>query len=75
MKQFDHPKYRDAVQKIISACQKAGKVPGIILLDIESPEETVADGFTFIGRASDGSILAAALSQQSEPLRKLKNKS
>ena len=75
MKQFDNPKYRAAVEKIVSACRKAGKVPGIILLDVESPEDTVADGFTFIGRASDGSILAAALSQQSEPLRKLKNKS
>ncbi len=72
MKQFDHPKYRAAVEKIISACRKAGKVPGIILLDIEVPEKTVADGFTFIGRASDGSVLAAALSELVEPLKKFR---
>ncbi|OHB81382.1 MAG: hypothetical protein A2V98_21865 [Planctomycetes bacterium RBG_16_64_12] len=75
MKQFDHPKYRAAVEKIVSACRKAGKVPGIILLDVEVPEDTVADGFTFIGRASDGSVLAAALSGLVEPFRKFKTES
>ena len=75
MKQFDHPKYRAAVEKIVSACRKAGKVPGIILLDVEVPEETVADGFTFIGRASDGSVLAAALSELVEPFGKFKPES
>jgi 4-hydroxy-2-oxoheptanedioate aldolase len=72
MKQFDHPTYRAAVEKIVSACRKAGKVSGIILLDVEVPEDTVADGFTFIGRASDGSILAAALSELVEPFGKFK---
>jgi 2-keto-3-deoxy-L-rhamnonate aldolase RhmA len=72
MKQFDHPKYRAAVEKVVSACRKAGKVPGIILLDVEIPEDTVADGFTLIGRASDGSVLAAALSKLVEPFGKLK---
>ncbi len=72
MKQFDHPKYRAAVEKIVSACRKAGKVAGIILLDVEVPEETVADGFTFIGRASDGSVLAAALSELVKPFEKLR---
>ncbi|MFH1921483.1 MAG: aldolase/citrate lyase family protein [Planctomycetota bacterium] len=75
MKEFGHPKYRAAVEKIVSACRKAGKVPGIILLDVEVPEETVADGFTFIGRASDGSILAAALSELVEPFAKFKKPS
>ena len=32
MKQFEHPKYRAAVEKIISACRKAGKSAGIVLL-------------------------------------------
>jgi len=75
MKQFDHPKYRAAVEKIVSACRKAGKAAGIILLDVEAPQETVADGFTFIGRASDGSVLAAALSELVEPFGKLKSDS
>ena len=48
-KQFDHPMYHAAVEKIVSGCCKADKLPGIILLDVEVPEETVADGFTFIG--------------------------
>ncbi len=72
MKQFDHPKYRAAVERIVAACRKAGKMAGIVLLDVEVPEETVADGFTFIARASDGSVLAAALSKLVEPFEKLK---
>lgn len=72
MKQFDHPKYRAAVEKIVSACRKSGKAAGIILLDVEIPAETVADGFTFIGRASDGSILAAALSETVKPFEQFR---
>ncbi len=45
---------------------------GIVLLDVEIPEETVADGFTFIARASDGSVLAASLSELVEPFKKFK---
>jgi 2-keto-3-deoxy-L-rhamnonate aldolase RhmA len=75
MKQFDHPKYRAAVEKIVSACRKAGKAPGIILVDVEVPEDTVADGFTFVGRGSDGSVLAAGLSEVIEPFDKFKTES
>ncbi len=72
MKQFDNPVFRAAVDKIVSACRKAGKVPGLVLLDVEVPEEAIADGFTFIARASDGSVLAAALSELVEPFAKHK---
>jgi 4-hydroxy-2-oxoheptanedioate aldolase len=75
MRQFDHPKYRSAVTKVVSACRKAGKTPGIILLDVEVPEDAVADGFTFIARASDGSALATALRELVEPFKKYKTHS
>lgn len=75
MRQFDHPKYRSALAKIVSACRKSGKTPGIILLDVESPEDAVADGFTLIARASDGSVLAAALRELVKPFEKYKKNS
>ncbi len=73
MKQFDHPSYRAAVEKIITACRNTGKIAGIVLLDVEVPEETVADGFTFIARASDGSVLASSLSELVEPFKRFKS--
>ena len=69
MRQFDHPKYRDAVKKVVSAAREAGKAAGILILDVESVEETVANGFTVVGRASDGSILATAMKELCEPFR------
>lgn len=75
MRQFDHPKYRAAVERIVSACRKAGKTPGIILLDVEVPEDAVADGFSFVARASDGSVLATALRELVEPFKKYKTNS
>jgi 2-keto-3-deoxy-L-rhamnonate aldolase RhmA len=72
IRQFDHPKYRSAVTRIVTACRNAGKTPGIILLDVESPEDAVADGFTLIARASDGSVLATALRELVKPFLKYK---
>jgi 4-hydroxy-2-oxoheptanedioate aldolase len=69
MRHFDHPKYRDAVKKVVNAARQAGKAAGILILDVESVEETVARGFTFVGRASDGSTLATAMKELCEPFR------
>jgi len=61
MRQFDHPRFRDAVRTVVEATRRCGKAAGTLILDVESVEETVARGFTFVGRASDGSVLAAAM--------------
>jgi len=38
-------------------------------VDVESVEETVASGVTFVGRTSDGRILATAMKMLCEPFR------
>ena len=62
-KKFDNPTYRMAISKVIAACRKFGKAPGILLWRIEQLEQAVADGFTFIGLGSDGAAVAAAMNQ------------
>ncbi|MCJ7821875.1 MAG: aldolase/citrate lyase family protein [Armatimonadetes bacterium] len=56
--QFDHPRFRSAVARVNEAARRAGKAAGILLGRVEQIEQTVADGFTFIGIGSDGSVLA-----------------
>ena len=56
--QFDHPRFRAAVARVNEAARRAGKAAGILLGRVEQIEQTVADGFTFIGIGSDGSVLA-----------------
>jgi len=71
-KKFDNPAYRQAIGKVISACQRYGKAPGILLWRTEQLEQAVADGFTFIGLGSDGAAVATAMNQWSASLNALK---
>jgi 4-hydroxy-2-oxoheptanedioate aldolase len=67
MKQFHDPRFLDAVRRVVDAARTRSKAAGIILVDHESVEETVAQGFTFVGRASDGGALAAKLAELVSP--------
>ena len=67
---------RPCPRAVIAAAIALGSacVVGLVgACDVEVPEDTVADGFTFIGRASDGSALAAALSALVKPFEKFKD--
>lgn len=74
MRQFDHPDYVNAVRKVVKACRKSHIAAGILILDVESVEQIVSLGFTFVGRASDGSALAATMKSLVEPFDSFKNR-
>jgi 2-keto-3-deoxy-L-rhamnonate aldolase RhmA len=59
--QFDHPRFREALRKVSDAALAQGKAAGILLFSPDQIEQTVADGYTFIGLGSDGGVLASGL--------------
>ncbi len=56
--QLDHPRFRAAVAKVNQAARRAHKAAGILLFSPDQLAQTIADGFTFIGLSSDGTVLA-----------------
>lgn len=68
--QFDHPKFREGVARVVDACKKAGKAAGILILSSDQINQTIEDGFTFIAISSDGGELAAAMRRLSKPFER-----
>ncbi|WP_373512930.1 HpcH/HpaI aldolase/citrate lyase family protein [Persicitalea sp.] len=56
--QFDHPKLKDAVQKIIAAAQKAGKSTGILFFNPEEYQNYHQQGIRFIACGADATFVA-----------------
>jgi 2-keto-3-deoxy-L-rhamnonate aldolase RhmA len=48
-----NPKVRDAMQRVVDACERHGKVPGTLVIDPEEKRRAVDLGFRFISLASD----------------------
>ena len=48
-----NPKVRDAMRTVIAACERHGKVPGTLVVDLEEKKAAVDLGFRFIALASD----------------------
>ena len=59
--QTQHPAFRAAVQRVISASRNAGKAAGILIGTAEQIAPTVADGFTFVAVGSDGALVASGM--------------
>ncbi len=72
MGQFRDPRFLEAVRRVVAAARAHGKAAGTILVGAETVEETVSQGFTFIGRGSDGSALAAGLQELAAPFRRFR---
>jgi 2-dehydro-3-deoxyglucarate aldolase len=47
------PKVREAMRRVVEACQRHGKVPGTLVVDAEEKRVAVQLGFRFISLASD----------------------
>ena len=60
-RQLDHARFRAAVAKVNEAARGAGKAAGTLLGTPDQIEQAVADGFTFIGLSSDGSVVAEGM--------------
>ena len=67
--QFDHPDYRDAVATVLAACNRHGKVPGIMAADPARPG-AIDDGFRAIAYGGDLWIYGEALKAGLAAIRK-----
>jgi 2-keto-3-deoxy-L-rhamnonate aldolase RhmA len=56
--QFDDPRFVDALGRVVSAANAAGKAAGILLFNMDVLARHLALGFRFIGLGSDGSFVA-----------------
>ena len=70
--QLDHPKFQEALDKVVSACKKSGKAAGILLVKTDMVEPIVKKGFTFIALGTDGGMVAAGMKNAATTLNKLK---
>jgi 2-keto-3-deoxy-L-rhamnonate aldolase RhmA len=52
--QFDHPLEQEALAKVVQACGKAGKAPGILVANEDQLKQVRKLGFTFVAIGSDG---------------------
>ena len=48
-----NPKVREAMRKVVEACQRHGKVPGTLVIDADEKQAAVDIGFRFISLSSD----------------------
>jgi 4-hydroxy-2-oxoheptanedioate aldolase len=56
--QINNPRFREAIERIVTASKKNNKYLGILVGDHEHLEQSVADGFTFIAMSVDILILS-----------------
>jgi 4-hydroxy-2-oxoheptanedioate aldolase len=59
-RQFDDPRFRAAIERVVAAAQAAGKTAGIFLASVDDAERAVDDGFRMIGVGSDGGYMMQA---------------
>jgi 2-keto-3-deoxy-L-rhamnonate aldolase RhmA len=67
--QFTHPRYLDAVEKILAACRRHGKTPGFMAGDEAWARDYKAKGFRMIAYSTDVMILRDGLARGLTVLR------
>ena len=59
--QFSHPKYKDAIKRIVAAAAKNGKAAGYMAADEALGREYLGHGFRMIATGTDQGMLQAAI--------------
>jgi 2-keto-3-deoxy-L-rhamnonate aldolase RhmA len=72
--QWKHPALHAAFAKVVSACRRAGKVAGLLLMD-EDVAGAANEGFTFLALGSDGTMVAAGMKEIAGAFRQRRMKS
>ena len=67
--QFDHPKFREAVAKILDACRTHNKIPAFLAADIAAGKSLLDQGFRMIAFGGDIWLYQAAVRNGVEALR------
>jgi len=70
-RQFDDPRFRTAIERVVAAADAAGKTAGIFLTTVEQIRPALADGFRMIGIGSDGGFMMQAATHTLAEARKL----
>ena len=65
---FENPRFRDAIQRVNEAARSAGKATGIFVTSTDQVAAAVADGFRMIALGSDGGFMMAAARQALDQL-------
>jgi 2-keto-3-deoxy-L-rhamnonate aldolase RhmA len=68
-RQFDDPRFRVAIERIVAAATAAGKTAGIFLTSVDDVGAAIADGFRMIGVGSDGGFMLAAATATAKAAR------
>lgn len=61
--QFDHPLFKDAVERVLEACQRHGKVAGFMAGDVATGQALLQQGFRILSFNGDLWIYQTALQQ------------
>jgi 2-dehydro-3-deoxyglucarate aldolase/4-hydroxy-2-oxoheptanedioate aldolase len=69
---FGDATYTEALERVISACDAAGKCGGILARSVEEAAGYVALGFRFVGLGSDAALLAAGMRAAIAELQELR---
>ncbi len=51
--QYDHPKFKEALDRVLNACKKYDVAPGIHAFNIEMAKKVVSQGFRFVALMTD----------------------
>jgi 2-keto-3-deoxy-L-rhamnonate aldolase RhmA len=63
-REFDHPRFTEACQKVVTACRKHHKAAGVLAVQPEQVAVYFETGFTCICLGTDGTTLARAFREQ-----------
>jgi 2-keto-3-deoxy-L-rhamnonate aldolase RhmA len=58
--QYGHPRFRQAVDRVIEACKAHGKTGGCLVATPDAARQWIAKGYRFIGFGTDVQLLASA---------------
>jgi 2-dehydro-3-deoxyglucarate aldolase/4-hydroxy-2-oxoheptanedioate aldolase len=61
--QFDHPKFKEAVEQVLAACKRHNKAPGFMAGDISTGKKLLDQGFRILSYNGDLWIYQSALQQ------------
>jgi 2-dehydro-3-deoxyglucarate aldolase/4-hydroxy-2-oxoheptanedioate aldolase len=67
--QFTHPTYLKAVERVLEACHRHGKTPGIMAGDVATGQAQLQQGFRVLAYSGDLWIYQTALRQGLDALR------
>ncbi|NIQ06814.1 MAG: hypothetical protein GWO20_14130 [Candidatus Korarchaeota archaeon] len=67
--QFEHPKFKNAIQRVLNVCEEVSVTPGIYTRSAKKAKVWIENGFRFVSISSDYLVLRKAYSNALKGLR------